>query len=214
MKHFNTVHFSYLQSRFKANLINSCSGYRSSNLLATCNEKGESNLAIFNSIVHIGSNPPMLGFVLRPLTVRRDTYDNFKATGYFTVNQVSKNNFKQAHQTAAKYDKGVSEFAKTGLSEEYLDDFKAPYVKESTIKIGCSYENEYEIKENGCILIIGKIEHLYLPEEIIHKDGWVQLDKADTVTSIGLDGYALPKILDRLSYAKPDQETRSVLDGL
>lgn len=156
----------------------------------------------------------MLGFVLRPLTVRRDTYENFKATGYFTVNQVSKNNFKQAHQTAAKYDKGVSEFAKTGLSEEYLDDFKAPYVKESTIKIGCSYENEYEIKENGCILIIGKIEHLYLPEELIHKDGWVQLDKADTVTNIGLDGYALPKILDRLSYAKPDQETSSVLDGL
>jgi len=55
---------------------------------------------------------------------------------------------------------------------------------------------------------------LYLPEELIHKDGWVQLDKAATVASIGLDGYALPKVLDRLSYAKPDQETNSLLDGV
>lgn len=214
MKHFDSDSFSDLPSRFRANLINSCSGYRSSNLLATSNKKGESNLAIFNSVVHIGSNPPMLGFIMRPLTVRRDTYSNFKSTGYFTVNQVSRDNFKKAHQTAAKYDEGISEFTRTGLSEQYLDGFKAPYVKESAIKIGCTYENEYEIKENGCLLIIGKIQHLYLPEELIHKDGWVQLDKAATVASIGLDGYALPKVLDRFSYAKPDQETNSLLDGV
>ena len=213
MKHFDSINFSELPSRFKANLINSCTGYKSSNLLATANDKGVSNLAIFNSVVHIGSNPPMLGFILRPLTVRRDTYNNFKSTGYFTVNQVAKDIFPKAHQTAAKYDEDTSEFAQTGLTEQYLDDFKAPYVKESRIKLGCSYENEYEIKENGCLLIIGKIQHLYLPEELIHKDGWVQLDKADTVTSIGLDGYALPTVLDRLSYAQPNQEANSLLDG-
>ena len=213
MPHYSRDDLSELPSRFRTNLINSCTGYKSSNLLGTKSLEGTTNLAIFNSVIHIGSNPAMLGFILRPLTVRRDTYDNFKDTGYFTVNQVHKDIVVEAHHTAAKYEDGISEFSKTNLTEEYLDHFPPPYVKESTIKIGCKYVNEYEIKENGCLLIIGTIEHLYLPEEIIHKDGWVQLDRVNTVTAIGLDGYALPKLLDRFCYARPDEPTKSILDG-
>ena len=212
-KHFSKADFKELNSRFKANLINSCTGYKSCNLLATRSKDGNGNLAIFNSVIHIGSNPPMLGFILRPLTVRRDSYNNFKSTGYFTVNQVSEAIYEKAHQTSAKYDEGTSEFTATGLTENYLDGFAAPYVAESSIKIGCSYTNEYEIKENGCLLVIGKIEHIYLPEELIHEDGWVQLDKANTISNVGLDGYALPKIIDRLSYAKPNTALTSLLNG-
>lgn len=179
--------------------------------MGSVSKTGQPNVAIFNSVVHIGSNPPMLGFIVRPLTVPRDTYSNFKETGFFTVNQVHKGIIKQAHHTAASYEKDTSEFEKTGLTPTYLEDFQAPYVVESAIKIGCSYVNEYEIKENGCLLIIGAIEHIYLPEELIHKDGWVQLDKADTVAAIGLDGYALPHLLDRFAYAKPDEETKTLL---
>lgn len=213
MRHFETKDFRKLPSRFRANLINSATGYKSSQLLATKSKAGVTNLAIFNSVVHIGSSPPLLGFVLRPLTVRRDTYTNFKECGYFTVNQVHPGILKAAHQTSAKYSEGESEFAKTGLTEHYLDDFQAPYVKESRIKIGCRYENEYEIKENGCRLIIGAIEHIYLPEEIIEEDGWVRLDQADTLAAIGLDGYALPSLLDRFAYARPGEQTVSLIHG-
>jgi hypothetical protein len=31
--------------------------------------------------VNIGTNPPYLGMIFRPLTVRRDTYNNIKAAG-------------------------------------------------------------------------------------------------------------------------------------
>ena len=48
------------------------------------------------------------------------------------------------------------------LEEEYLDDFKAPYVKQSRIKLGCAFENEYFIKENDCIFVIGKVQHIYV----------------------------------------------------
>lgn len=213
MKHFTTSLLSELPSRYKANLINSCTGYKSSNLLGSISKTGTSNLAIFNSVVHIGSNPPMLGFILRPLTVRRDSYNNFKSAGLFTVNQVSQNIIKEAHHTSAKYEEGISEFEKSGLTETYLDAFEAPYVNESPIKIGCRYINEYEIKENGCLLIIGAIEHIYLPEESITKDGWVHLDKTNAISSVGLDGYALPKIIERLAYARPEEQSKSILDG-
>ncbi len=208
MSHFTLKSLNELPSRYRANLINSCTGYKSCNLIASKSNTGVSNVAIFNSIVHIGSHPPMLGFILRPVTVPRGTYENIKKTEFFTVNQVHKDFIPSAHHTAAKYDTLTSEFDKTELTEEYIDNFHAPYVKNSPIKIGCKYVNEYVIKENNTILIIGTIEHLYLKDGLIHDDGWVQLDKADIVSCIGLDGYALPKLLDRYEYAKPEKASK------
>jgi len=212
MAHFTSTDILDFPSRYRANLINSISGYKSCNLIGTIAESGTTNAAIFNSIVHIGSHPPMLGFILRPTTVPRNTYTNLKETGYFTVNQVHESMIKDAHQTSAKYDADISEFDQTDLQEEFLDDFKAPYVKNSPIQLGCTYINEYEIKENDTILIIGEIQHIYVDKSFLHEDGWVQLDKAETVSSIGLDGYAKPTLLDRFSYAKPDRKPNSLLN--
>ena len=209
--HFTTSDLENLPARHRANLINTCSGYKSSNLIATKSPEGITNLAIFNSVVHIGSDPAMLGFILRPLSVRRDSYNNFKASGTFTVNQVHIDIVKGAHQTSAKYEAGESEFTKTGLTEVYLDEFDAPYVRESKIKIGCRYQNEYPIAENGCLLVIGAIEHIYLPDDIIDDDHWVRLDKAQTLSAVGIDGYALPKLIDRLAYAQPNKPVTSIL---
>ncbi len=213
MKHFAKLELKNLDGRYRANLINSCTGYKSCNLLGTISDEGISNLAIFNSVVHIGSNPALLGFILRPLTVRRDSYSNFKESGFFTVNQVNSAIVRDAHHTSAKYPEDISEFSKTNLTEEFLHDFPAPYVKESVLKIGCSYVNEYNIVENDCLLIIAAIEHLYLPEETLHMDGWVQLDKIDTIATIGLDGYALPKLLHRLAYAQPNDKSQKLESG-
>ena len=211
MKHFSLTELLNLPSRYRANLINSCAGYKTANLIATKGENEICNVAIFNSIVHIGSNPPMLGFILRPTTVPRNTYNNIKETKYFTINQIHKDIIKDAHHTAAKYDSDISEFDKTDLNEIYLDNFFAPYVEQSKIKIGCQYINEYHIKENDTILIIGKVEHLYLEMDNVKDDGWVALDKSETVAIVGLDGYALPQIIERLNYAKPDVKTTSIL---
>ena len=50
----------------RLNLINSVSGIKSANLIGTQSSDGYSNLAVFSSVVHLGSNPAYLGFVLRP----------------------------------------------------------------------------------------------------------------------------------------------------
>ena len=213
MKHINLEDLGAMPSRYKAHLINSGTGYKSANLVGSRSKHGKSNLAIFNSVIHIGSNPPILGFILRPLTVKRDTYTNLKDMGYFTVNQVTKNSIQDAHHTSASYEENISEFSKTNLTETFLDNFYAPYVGESKIKLGCKMINEYKIKENGCLLIIGAIEHIYIPENILKDDGWLHLDEAETVAINGLDAYALPKLLARYAYAKPDVPTKSLLSG-
>ena len=209
MKHYTNSQIKSLDKEFRLNLINSCTGYKSANLLATKSVDGFTNVAVFNSVTHIGSEPPLLGFILRPQTIPRNTYNNLKETGCFTVNHIQKNMIREAHQTAARYDKEESEFEHTGLGEEYLNDFFAPFVKQSTIKMGCRYVNEYHIAENNTILIIGEIEHLYFEEGIQMPDGWLRLEDADTVAINGLDGYALPTLLDRFYYAKPGKELTS-----
>jgi len=52
----------------KLKIINSVTGIKPANLIGTINENGQTNLAIFSSIVHLGSDPALLGFIARPLT--------------------------------------------------------------------------------------------------------------------------------------------------
>ena len=74
-------------SRIKRlNIINSITGVKPANLIGSISENGHSNLAIFSSIVHLGSNPALLGFILRPQhEIRRDTYDNIMQTRFYAI---------------------------------------------------------------------------------------------------------------------------------
>ena len=78
MKQFNILTLDTLPSRYRANLVNSCTGYKSLNLIGTQSKNGSQNLAIFNSIIHLGSQPALIGFTTRPLSTQRDTYDNIR----------------------------------------------------------------------------------------------------------------------------------------
>jgi flavin reductase (DIM6/NTAB) family NADH-FMN oxidoreductase RutF len=193
----------------RLNIINSCTGYKSANLIATLSENGSTNVAVFSSITHLGSNPGILGFIVRPTTVPRDTYSNIKAKGFFTVNHITSIMIADAHHTSANYDVGISEFDKTNLEEEYKNGLEVPFVKGSPIQLYCKYINEYYIKENDTIHVIASIEHVYYNENMEHKDGWLQLDKGNVVAINGLDGYCLPKLVDRFEYARPNIETKS-----
>jgi flavin reductase (DIM6/NTAB) family NADH-FMN oxidoreductase RutF len=193
----------------RLNLINSCTGYKSANLIATKSINGIENVAVFSSITHLGSNPAMLSFIVRPTTVPRDTYKNIKETGFFTVNHITAEMIEDAHHTSANYDATISEFDKTNLESEYKPDVTFPFVKNAPVQLLCKYLNEYHIKENDTIHIIASIENVYFDEILEHKDGWLQLDKANVIAINGLDGYCLPKLLERFEYARPDIQTKS-----
>ena len=78
MKHISRDTISQMEKVQRLNLINSCTGYKSASLLATKATSGETNVAIFSSVTHLGSNPAMIGFIMRPTTVPRDTYKNIR----------------------------------------------------------------------------------------------------------------------------------------
>ncbi len=188
----------------KAKFINSLAGFKSVNLVGTINEKNHTNLAIFNSIVHIGANPPMVGFFTRPNSVERHTLQNILDTKFYTLNHLNKNIYKQAHQTSARYDASLSEFDVTGLTAEFKNDFKAPFVQESNIQVGLEFKERIDIKLNSTILIIGEIMQVYFPKDCLCSDGFLNIEKAGTIAGTGLDCYHTSNMIERLSYAKPD----------
>lgn len=203
MKHFSKEDIDQMSSIYRLNMINSCTGYKSANLIGTQSENGKTNLAVFNSVVHLGSNPPLIGFILRPTTVPRHSHQNMKKNGLFTINHIHQSQIEDAHHTSAKYPEEISEFDQTSLVEEYKEGIKAPFVKNAPLQLGCRYLNEYQIKENDTSIIVGQIEHIFIEEEMLLEDGWVQLDKGGVVAINGLDGYAIPKLIERFSYARP-----------
>lgn len=209
MKHLSKETIAQMDKIEKLNLINSCTGFKPANLIATKSIEGTTNVAIFSSVTHLGSSPSLIGFIVRPTTVPRDTYKNIMESGFFTVNHITVDMIADAHHTSANYDSGISEFDKTNLEEEYKDDIKIPFVKGSPVQLYCKFVNEYFIKENDTIHIIASIEHIYYDEVLEHKDGWLQLDKGNIVALNGVDGYFLPKLIDRFQYARQDLPTKS-----
>jgi flavin reductase (DIM6/NTAB) family NADH-FMN oxidoreductase RutF len=211
MKHFTSEALIELEKQERAHLINSLGGFKSLALVGTSDSKGNTNLAVFSSVFHVGANPPLIGIIFRPSPPERNTYSNIIETGLYTINHVNETIYKQAHQTSARYDKEISEFEITGLTPEYKDAFFAPYVAESNIQLGIEFKEKIDLTINNTTLIIGEIKHIYIPKNCLSEDGFVDIEKANTVTCSGLDSYHKTIQLDRLSYAKPNKEVSSIV---
>lgn len=194
--------FQTLSKVPRLNLINSCMGFKSANLIGTVSKNGVYNLAVFSSVTHLGSDPALLGFILRPKTVPRNTYTNIKETGYFTVNAITSSLIQRAHQTSANYPAEVNEFEVTGIEMELKSDCSVPFVQASPVQLLCKYVNEYEIKENATIHVIASIEKIFVQPELLGEDYWIQLDKGNIVAINGLDGYAKTELIERFPYAR------------
>ena len=62
-------------------------------------------------------------------------------------------------------------------------------------------------------MIIGEITQLYVPENALYNDGFVNIEALNTITCSGLDSYHKTIQLDRLSYAKPNLPVTSLINN-
>jgi len=193
------------EKKYRIRFMNSISGYKSAHLIGTCDAGGKTNLAIFNSIVHVGASPPLVGMVVRPITADRHTYHNLVETGYYTINHVHKSFLKQAHYTSAKFSKNESEFEKCGLKEEYLEGFPAPFVGESKIKFGLKLKNDITIEANGTHLIVGEIQHIVIDEGALEPDGQLDLEAVHDVCVTGFNQYSSVSKFKKLPAASVEE---------
>ncbi|PCC10696.1 flavin reductase family protein [Pseudoalteromonas sp. JB197] len=200
--HFTKARIAALEKHTRTHFINSLSGFKSANLIGTQDSQGNTNLSIVSSVIHLGAHPPLIGMIIRPHSVPRHTFENILATSVYTINHVNSAIYQQAHQTSARYDKNESEFAATGLTPEYLNEFSAPFVQQSRLKYAVKYIEHQHLAVNGTELVIGEIMDVYLDEAALQSDGFLDLQAIDTVAISGLDSYHSTNKLMRLPYAK------------
>lgn len=194
-----------IDRKYRLNLINSISGIKPANLIATKSVDDQENVAIFSSVVHLGSSPAQLGFIMRPQTeIPRDTYPNIMETGYYTINHVSESFIKKAHFTSAKLGRGESEFDRMKLQQEYIGDFFAPFVKESPVKIGMKHLESIPLP-NGCIFVIGSVELIVMQDDIINSLGQLDLSSYMGVGISGLNTYYGLNMLDSFPYVRENE---------
>jgi flavin reductase (DIM6/NTAB) family NADH-FMN oxidoreductase RutF len=192
-----------LDKEFRRAFINSLAGFRQAVLVGTISDKGQSNLAIFNSLIHLGANPALFGLINRPDSVQRDTLQNIQNSGCYTLNYVAGSDYQKAHQTSARYPVGVSEFEQVGFEEVYHDGFAAPFVAGAIVQIAMKFEERIDIKRNGTVMIVGSIQNVRVDKSLVEPDGFVNLSTAGVLVSQGLDAYFTTSPLGRLPYAKP-----------
>ena len=203
MASYNISDIESWERFYRANFINSLTGFKSVSLIGTVNKAGQANLAIFSSIVHIGSNPPLIGYINRPINAAPHTLANIIETEVYTINHIHPSFVQQAHQTSAKYDAGISEFEEVGLTTEFQEKIAAPFVKESNIKYALSLQEIIPIKLNDTFLVIGKVISIVIEKNIVSEDGFIHIDKENSICSNGIDGYYTTKLIERYHYAKP-----------
>lgn len=179
--HFTKERIDALDTRTRAHFINSLSGFKNANLIGTQDAQGQTNLSIVSSVFHLGANPPLVGMIIRPHSVPRHTFENILQTGFYTINQVNQFIFSQAHQTSARYDRDESEFDATGLTVEYLTGFYAPFVKQSRLKYSVKLVEQQHLAVNGTELVIGEIIDVYVDDNAVEDDGFIDLHAIDTV---------------------------------
>ncbi|MEP6341824.1 MAG: flavin reductase [Maricaulaceae bacterium] len=186
--HYNKQDIADWDRIFRLKIINSITGIKPANLIGSASKDGATNLAIFSSLVHLGSRPALLGFITRPQTDEvGHTLQNIMETGSYTINHIHSEFTEQAHYTSAKFEKSVSEFEACGFKEEYIEGFKAPFVQQSRFKMGMSFSQAIDLP-NGTKLVIGEVEHLILPD-IDLKEGDVNLETCGSVGISGLNSY-------------------------
>ena len=209
MQHISIVTIKTWERLYRANFINCLSGFKSASLIGTVNAVGQPNLAVFSSIVHLGSDPALIGFINRPLAAAPHTINNIKATGVYTINHIHPSFVAQAHQSSAKYPTEINEFDAVNLVAQYIHNIKAPFVGESYIKYALELSDIVPIKQNNMFLVIGAVTDVMIDRKLIEEDGFIAIEDAGSMTSLGVDAYYKAERFARFGYARPTYDDSS-----
>lgn len=193
-------------NRKRGRFINCLSGIKTGVLVGTVNIEKKTNLAIFTSIFHLGADPSLMGMIVRPDASPRHTLQNILDIKSFTLNILPYEMHREGHQTSARYTEDQSEFKECGFTEEWLNDSKVPFVKESQVKWLMELVRVIDIPENNTHMIIGRVLEVYFPKDILSEDGSLDIAVTDPTLVTGLDSYHQVKKGTRYSYAKPDKK--------
>lgn len=136
--------------------------------IGTVSASGLPNLAPFSFFNAVSGIPPT--FVFSPgRGTRRDTLDNVRAVGEFTINVVSVEVLAAMNASSASFDADVDEFAECGLTAVASSMIRPPMVGECKANIECVVTQIVDVghPERGNGLVIGEAVAFHVVDEIL-----------------------------------------------
>jgi flavin reductase (DIM6/NTAB) family NADH-FMN oxidoreductase RutF len=207
MKAFTLDEIQAWDKDFRANFFHAAIGIKPAVLIGTRDLQGISNAAIFSSVVHLGSNPPLFGFMVRPGDAS-NTHQNILQTAGFTMSLVPTAYIEQAHQTAARYEPEQNEFLEAQLQEFLFDGF--PAFAHAPVVMRLKYLETIPIAHNNTKLVLGEVVATAVQETVLQPSGLIDHELASTAGVTGLDTYYAVQKIKRLAYAKPQLPPRTI----
>lgn len=160
--------------------------------VTTETSEGIVNGAPFSYFNIVTANPPMISIsVQRQNGRQKDTARNAIEKKEFVVHIVDDLNVAAINQTSAQLPSNESEVQLAGLTLVESTEISVPGVKEAKVRMECVLERSIPLGQNdeGCDLLIGRIVHYHIKEEIYH-NGRIDASKLNAISRLAGNDYA------------------------
>jgi len=152
--------------------------------VSTVDEDGNDNVAPYSFFNVFSSNPPTAVFSSNRRVVdntTKDTLHNVETTREAVISVVSHDIVRQMTLCSVQFDRGISEFEKSGLTPIASELVKPKCVLESPVNMECKVKEIVPLGTHGGAghLIICEIVLMHINENVIDANGRIDPHKID-----------------------------------
>jgi len=172
--------------------------------VSSISNDGVTNLAPYSFFNAVGANPPTLMFcpVNRRDGTFKDSLNNILENSEFVVSVVSHDLGDEMNQTAAEFDKEISEFEAVGIASTPSSCVKPPRVAQSLAQFECRLNRVIHLAPGpaGANIVIGDIVQFHVADELISPAGKIDQERLDAIGRMG--GASYTRTTDRFELTR------------
>ncbi len=164
--------------------------------ISSIDNEGVVNLAPYSFFNAVCYRPPTVMFASgtgKGSDGMKDSRRNIEATGEFVCNLATWETRNQMNQTSAAVTSDTDEMKLTGLTPVSSKLIKVPRVAEAPVHLECRHLNSIEIpsweKDNRYFIVLGEVIGIHIRDELITKDGLVDIEKMIPIGRMGYNDY-------------------------
>ena len=164
--------------------------------ISSIDNEGVVNLAPYSFFNAVCYRPPTVMFASgtgKGSDGMKDTRRNIEATGEFVCNLATWETRNQMNQTSAEVTPDTDEMKLAGLTPVSSKLIKVPRVAEAPVHLECRHLNSIEIpsweKDNRYFIVLGEVIGIHIRDELITKDGLVDIEKMIPIGRMGYNDY-------------------------
>lgn len=177
-------------------------------LASTVDREGNQNLSPFSFFNLFSSNPPVL--VFSPARRVRDnttkhTLENILEVPEVVIGVVNFNIVQQISLASTEYERGISEFAKSGLTPKKASLIKPSLIAECPVQFECKVNEVKPLGTEGGAgnLVICEVLKIHVREEYLDESGALDQKKLDLVARLGGNWYSRQTAENLFEVPKP-----------